>query len=82
MKLTLSSHGGKSTSAISGGPYNEPNKLYTMTMCLSEGDYVFTMYDDGKNGLCCSQGNGSYSLTLGNSIIDTSAILEAVKRKY
>ena len=34
------------------------------TVCLGEGEYKFTIYDNARDGLCCASGNGSYSITL------------------
>ena len=76
-KLTSSSNGGKSTSTITGGPYDVPNKSYTMTLCLSQGDCVFTIYDEGEDGLCCSHGNGSYELTLDGTVLKVGDTFDA-----
>lgn len=48
----------------SGGPYTGmPNTLIQETFALSDEDcYSFRIYDDGGNGICCDNGNGSYQL--------------------
>lgn len=47
----------------SGNNYtNFPNSTFTEVLCLENGCYDFTIYDAAGNGMCCSQGNGSYSL--------------------
>ncbi|RJP39325.1 MAG: DUF333 domain-containing protein [Desulfobacteraceae bacterium] len=45
-----------------GGPYAN-SRQYIRDMCLNAGDYVFTIYDSYGDGICCSYGNGRYSLT-------------------
>ena len=39
--------------------------LNEIEVCLPEGDYSFTIYDAFGDGMCCSYGAGSYSLTAG-----------------
>lgn len=47
----------------SGGPYQDPNKLFFVNMNLSVNDcYRFVIHDAGKNGICCSNGSGLYKL--------------------
>ncbi|WP_459209393.1 reprolysin-like metallopeptidase [Aquimarina rhabdastrellae] len=52
----------------SGGTYGDraDGSTVTVTECLEVGDYVFTIYDSARDGLCCDFGNGSYTITLGN----------------
>lgn len=48
----------------SGGNYsNAGSNVITENICLGDGCYDFTMYDAAGNGICCSQGNGTYALT-------------------
>lgn len=49
----------------SGGPYTGmPNTLIQETFAMSNEEcYVFSLYDDGGNGICCNNGNGYYKLT-------------------
>jgi hypothetical protein len=52
------------TVVVSGGPYTEPNKLYNQTYTMPQADcYTFTIFDAGGNGICCSNGNGGYSVS-------------------
>jgi hypothetical protein len=47
----------------SGGPYSLQNHSYVDTVHLDLADcYLFTIYDAGGNGLCCSNGTGAYQL--------------------
>ena len=39
------------------------NSSYSETFCLTDGAYNFIIYDSYGDGICCSQGNGSYTLT-------------------
>lgn len=39
------------------------NATYNETFCLEEGNYSFTIADSYGDGICCSFGNGSYSLS-------------------
>jgi len=47
-----------------GGPYDTPNKMYTIPVTLAEGAecYVFKIFDAGGDGICCSNGSGFYGL--------------------
>ena len=37
-------------------------------LCLSPGDYVFTIYDVYADGMCCDWGDGSYSVTTNDEV--------------
>ncbi len=54
----------------SGGPYGSSNTTYTESICLPDGCYDFTINDSYGDGICCSYGNGSYTLvgSAGNTI--------------
>jgi len=52
-----------------GGSYPSSSTIHEVT-CLTEGRYIFTIFDSYGDGICCGeQGNGSYKLTLGGNII-------------
>lgn len=51
-----------------GGEYGK-EKSYTIPNCLPDGCYTFTIKDKYKDGMCCKYGNGSYSVTIGNTEI-------------
>ncbi|MBL6444977.1 M4 family metallopeptidase [Fulvivirga sp. 29W222] len=53
------------TTVASGGTYgSEPDgSTLTETFNLAAGDYTFTINDSYGDGICCSYGNGSYTLT-------------------
>lgn len=47
---------------FSGTGYSN-NTTNNQEMCLSDGDYQFEIIDSYGDGICCSTGNGSYTLT-------------------
>ncbi len=53
------------TVVFSGGTYGSQAKRSTITIpnCIDTGCYTFNMKDSYGDGMCCSYGNGSYSLT-------------------
>lgn len=51
------------TTVASGGSYSSQGTAYNTTACLPDGCYTFTINDSYGDGLCCSYGNGSYSVT-------------------
>ena len=55
----------------SGGTYNSTPDGSTVieTSCLAAGCYTFTINDTYGDGICCSYGNGSYTLTDGSSTL-------------
>lgn len=55
-----------STTLHSGSGYSN-NRAYTETFCLADGNYTFTINDSYGDGICCSWGNGSYSLDAGST---------------
>ena len=60
---TLTNSGGQTVA--SGGTYGSQadGSTYTEALCLPDGCYTFTITDAYGDGICCSYGNGSYSLT-------------------
>lgn len=62
----------------SGGPY--PDSISTeplvVSECLDDGDYTFTIYDSFGDGICCSEGSGSYELALGNTVLKSGGIFD------
>jgi len=54
---------------LSGGSYSTANMQYVEESCIPIGKYVFTITDSFGDGICCSYGEGSYSLQYdGNAI--------------
>jgi subtilisin family serine protease len=57
----------------SGGPYSQANTNYEEIFTnVPVGDYIFEIYDSYGDGICCSHGNGSYSLSVADDIIVAS----------
>ncbi|MAT53216.1 MAG: hypothetical protein CMN32_01965 [Saprospirales bacterium] len=50
--------------ASSGGTYGSyaDGAIVTENICLADGCYTFTIFDVYGDGICCSYGNGSYTL--------------------
>ncbi|MEO9966524.1 MAG: reprolysin-like metallopeptidase [Reichenbachiella sp.] len=58
------------STVMSGGSYDansDANVTKIDTSCLSDGCYTFTINDTYGDGICCSYGNGSYTLEDANS---------------
>ncbi|MFK8165559.1 MAG: S8 family serine peptidase [Lewinella sp.] len=66
---TLTNDGGQTIA--SGGTYgSQPDgSTVTETICLPNDCYTFTINDTYGDGICCSYGNGSYSLTDGGTVL-------------
>lgn len=56
------------TTIASGSGYGN-NTNYTEDFCLEDGDYSFTINDSYGDGICCSYGNGAYSIAIGSSTL-------------
>jgi PKD repeat protein len=72
--ITLDDYPGESSWAVvdaagadvlTGGPYTGLGAGSTVNAhaCLAEGCYTFVMFDSYGDGICCSAGNGSFSVT-------------------
>ena len=66
---TITDAGG--STVASGGTYGGQSNgsTVTITECLSDGCYDFTINDSYGDGICCSYGNGSYSVTVNGSTV-------------
>lgn len=56
-----------SSAVVSSGSDYASNTIYSEAVCLNEGTYTFTINDTFGDGICCSFGSGSYSLSIGNN---------------
>lgn len=54
------------TVLFSGDDYGGQSNFSTV-FCLDDGTYDFTIFDSFGDGICCSYGNGSYTLDLGST---------------
>ena len=60
---------------ISNGAFNfeyQGLDSFSKTWCLANGNYNFIIYDYYSDGICCTYGNGSYSVTLGDGTVVAS----------
>ena len=46
----------------SGSDYNAANSTFNTTLSLEAGCYTFNIFDSYGDGICCTNGNGSYSI--------------------
>ena len=61
------------TTIASGGTYGSQadGSTLNLNINLDAGDYTFTISDSYGDGICCSYGNGSFTLSSGSSTIAT-----------
>ena len=52
------------TLMFKGGPFKLANEQYKESLCVPNDSYVFEMKDKYGDGLCCSNGKGSYSVSM------------------
>lgn len=50
------------TVVASGDGYDQTNSLLIVPVCLPEGCYTFTLFDEFGDGLCCEWGQGFFEL--------------------
>ena len=60
---TLTNDSGTTVASASYTTANADGSTVTETFCLTDDCYTFTINDAYGDGICCSYGNGSYSLT-------------------
>jgi serine protease len=65
---------------ISGGNYGN-EQTYEELACLNTSTecYTFTIFDSGNDGICCSFGSGSYTVTLDGDVIQTGGSFTAAE---
>merc|ERR1711862_44982 len=63
----------------SGWPSNSVNSFW---QCFSPGTYTFTITDSYGDGICCSYGNGGYSVKVNDEELRLEGILIAKKQKH
>lgn len=77
VSITLDNYPGETTWSItsgattlaSGGPYgSQPaGSTVNQVVCLPNGCYTFTINDSYGDGICCTYGNGSYTVSEGST---------------
>ncbi|MEJ6474954.1 endonuclease [Pseudoalteromonas piscicida] len=55
---------GANSIIASGSDYSN-NQTINEHLCLNDGNYTFSIFDSYGDGICCSNGNGQYTLTQG-----------------
>merc|ERR1712218_556097 len=56
---------------LSGGPYGN-NQLIQVHECVSKGCYEFVIFDSAGDGICCSYGEGYYTITVDKNVLQES----------
>ncbi len=54
--------------SVPAGRYNEARTEYTVSQCVSDADYTFTIFDSHGDGHCCGYGAGSYTIKYGGEV--------------
>jgi len=54
---------------VASGSGYASNQTYQEDLCVTDGDYTFTINDTYGDGICCQYGSGSYNLVLGGSSV-------------
>ena len=55
---------------INANPLTQSFATYTWNICVPTANcYTFTIFDSFGDGICCTWGNGSYSVTYGGAIV-------------
>ncbi|MEI8704949.1 endonuclease [Pseudoalteromonas sp. B62] len=60
-------------SSIANGAGYESNTQYDEQICLTDGAYTLVISDSYGDGMCCSTGNGSYTLKQGSITLASGA---------
>lgn len=60
----------QSSTPLAYGTYAGETSFST-SFCIPDGNYVFTIFDQFGDGICCSYGNGSYTLSVGTNVVAT-----------
>jgi hypothetical protein len=65
-----------------GLEYKKPKTLYETNTYSCYGTQIFTILDDYKDGICCSQGNGYYKVYLDDQLVIESKDEDFEKKEY
>ena len=56
---------------------------YSENICLTDGDYTFTINDSYGDGICCTYGNGSYDISLaGTSLVSGGTFTQTESKTF
>jgi hypothetical protein len=50
--------------------YAKSHATYNETICIDDGEYTFTIYDSYGDGICCTFGDGYYSIFLDGVLVN------------
>merc|ERR1739836_342443 len=89
VEITIDNYGGETTYDItdnsgtsvmkgSGWPANSVNSFW---MCFSSGSYTFTITDAYGDGICCSYGNGGYSVKVDDKEVASGGDFDSSETK-
>ena len=70
-----------SGSTVASGSGYGNNTSYVDESCLVNGTYTFTINDSYGDGICCSYGNGSYSVTVNGSTVASGGQFTSTESK-
>ncbi|PME27430.1 endonuclease I [Vibrio sp. 10N.286.55.E10] len=65
-----------SQTLYSGSDYKN-NTINEVEMCLADGSYILEVSDSYGDGMCCSGGNGSYSLSVNGTVVASGGDFQA-----
>ena len=54
---------------VASGSGYASNTQYIENICVTEGEYTFTISDSYGDGICCSYGDGSYTLKIDQTVL-------------
>lgn len=57
--------------------YTSKETLYSDLYCVEPGQYEFTIEDAADDGICCTYGNGKYSVSYDGSIVATGGTFDS-----
>ncbi len=61
------------TTTVASGNGLASNTQYNEAICLTDGDYTFTIFDSYGDGICCTYGSGNYALSEGSTTLASGA---------
>ena len=70
---TIQNSASQVVARVNPGDYATPGQLFTTAVSLQPGQYTFKITDEYGDGICCSYGNGSYEVKLGNKVLVSGA---------
>jgi len=72
---------GEIVESLPAGTYTERANTYTHELQLQSGTYALVMLDTYRDGLCCSFGNGAYTVTVNDEIVASGSEFGAAEAR-